>query len=202
MLLGALTGAIDVDGLVDDCVTAAVDAILARHDLPWGPEAFARIEQEVRADGPGLASDSFAVAVDVLAAASRVRRRLAGLTAEPLGPTVDDARAHLDRLVTPGFVSRSGTDRLPDVHRYVRGIEYRLDHLGGDLARDRRRIDEVRPIERAYAELVGRFAPVPESLRSIAWSVEELRMSVFAQPVGVVGSVSTARIRRAMAEFG
>ncbi len=28
---------------------------------------------------------------------------------------------------------RAGTDRLPDVHRYVRGIEYRLDHLAGDL---------------------------------------------------------------------
>ncbi len=63
-----------------------------------------------------------------------------------------DAEAHVDRLVSPGFVERSGTDRLPDVHRYVRGIEYRLDHLGGDVARDQRRMAEVRPIERAVAD--------------------------------------------------
>ncbi|MFZ9041797.1 MAG: ATP-dependent RNA helicase HrpA [Ilumatobacteraceae bacterium] len=202
ILLGALDGTVDVDALVDDCVTATVDAILARHGLPWDAEAFDRVAGAVRTDGPGLAADAFAVAVEVLAAASRVRRRLTGLTAEPLGPTVADVGAHLGRLVAAGFVTRSGTDRLPDVHRYVRGIEYRLDHLAGDLARDRRRIDDVRPVESAYAELVGRFAPVPDRLRSIAWSIEELRMSVFAQPVGVVGPVSAARIRRSMAEFG
>ena len=129
---------------------------MARHELPWDEQAFARLERAVRAATPQLAADALAVAADMLAAAARVRRRTAALTAVALAPTVADAEAHVERLVAPGFVRRSGTDRLPDVHRYVRGIEYRLDHLAGDVARDRRRMDEVRPIERELAEVGGR----------------------------------------------
>src|SRR5690606_38405661 len=121
------------------------------------------------------------------------------LTADALAPTVADARAHLDRLVAAGFVRRAGTDRLPDVHRYVRGIEYRLDHLAGDVARDQRRMAEVRPVEREYADAVAGLDRVPGAVRDVAWLLEELRMSTFAQPVGVHSTVSAKRIRRELA---
>jgi ATP-dependent helicase HrpA len=128
-----------------------------------------------------------------------VRRRTAALTAVALGPTVHDAEAHVARLVAPGFVRRSGAGRLPDVHRYVRGIEYRLDHLDGDVARDRRRMEEVLPVEREYASAAARFDRVPDALRDVAWTIEELRMSTFAQPLGVEGTASVKRIRREIA---
>jgi ATP-dependent helicase HrpA len=93
-------------------------------------------------------------------------------------------------------------DRLPDLHRYVRGIEYRLDHLGGDTARDRRRMAEVRPVEREYADVVALHERVPDALREVAWMLEELRMREFAQPLGVHGTVSVKRIREAIARGG
>jgi ATP-dependent helicase HrpA len=184
-----------------DCVEAAVDAVMARHELPWDERAFTALEREVREATPQLAADALGVAADVLAAASRVRSRTAVLTAPALRPTVQDTEAHLARLVAPGFVRRSGAGRLPDVHRYVRGIEYRLDHLAGDVARDRRRMDEVLPVERDYAAAVGRFDRVPDELREVAWMLEELRMSTFAQPFGVEGTISAKRIRRELARF-
>ena len=101
---------------------------------PWDDAAFGRLERAVRDETPQLAADALAVAADVMAAATRVRKRTAALTAEALRPTVGDAEAHLARLVSPGFRSafgyRSPARRL---HRYVRGIEYRLDHLAGDV---------------------------------------------------------------------
>ena len=112
---------------------------------------------------------------------------------------MQDAEAHVARLTAPGFVRRSGAGRLPDVHRYVRGIEYRLDHLAGDVARDRRRMEEVLPVEREYAAAVARFDRVPDDLREVAWMIEELRMSTFAQPLGVEGSTSAADRRRSAA---
>jgi len=177
-------------------VEAAVDAVMARHELPWDERAFAALEREVREATPQLAADALGVAADILAAAVRVRTRTAFLTAVALGPTVHDADAHLGRLIAPGFVRRSGAGRLPDLHRYVRGIEYRLDHLDGDVARDRRRMEQVLPVEREYAAAVARFDRVPDDLRDIAWAIEELRMSTFAQPLGVDGTVSAKRIRR------
>jgi ATP-dependent helicase HrpA len=185
--------------LASDCIEAAVDAVMARYELPWDDRAFKRIETAVREETPQLAADALATAADVLAAASRVRKRTRVLTAEGLRPTVADVHAHLDRLVAPGFVRRSGVDRLPDVHRYVRGIEYRLDHLAGDVARDQRRMAEVRPLEREVAEAIAAMDRVPDDVRDIAWLLEELRMSTFAQPEGVKGPVSPKRIRQELA---
>ena len=184
--------------LTSECIDAAVDAVMARFDLPWDSDGFTRLERAVRDDAPELAGDALSVAADVLAAAQRVDARLGSLTADALAPTVADCRAHLDRLVAPGFVRRGGLDRLPDVHRYVRGIEYRLDHLAGEVARDQRRMGEVRPIEREFADAVAGYERVPDELREVAWLLEELRMSQFAQPLGVSGPVSAKRIRRAL----
>jgi len=185
-----------MSAVVDDCIEAAVDAVMARGALPWDDSAFGKLERAVREESPGIAVDALAVAADILDAGERVRKRTRSLTAEALRPTVGDVEAHLARLVSPGFVRRSGTDRLPDVHRYVRGIEYRLDHLAGDVARDRRRMAEVRPLERAYASAVSGLERIDDEARAVAWLLEEYRISVFAQPIGVVGSVSPKRIRR------
>jgi len=195
--LAVAAGTIPLADLVTDAIEAAVDAVLARHELPWDEGAFARIERAVRAETPQLAADALAVAADVVAAAGRVLKRTAALPAEGLAPTVADAEAHVGRLVSPGFIRWTGAARLPDVHRYVRGIEYRLDHLAGDVARDQRRMADVRPLERSYANAVGGGAAVPDAVREIAWMIEEFRMSVFAQPLGVDGPVSAKRIRRA-----
>ncbi len=195
--LVAAAGPIPFGDLAGDAVEAAVDAVLSRYELPWDEGSFARIEVAVRSDTPQLAADALAVAVDVLDAANRVRKRTAALPAAALAPTVADAEAHLGRLVSPGFIRRAGADRLPDLHRYVRGIEYRLDHLAGDVARDQRRMADVRPIERSYAEALSGPGVVGDAVRAVAWMIEELRMSAFAQPLGVDGPVSAKRIRRA-----
>lgn len=195
--LAIAAGSVSPTELACDAIEAAVDAVMSRYELPWDDGAFARLERAVRDETPQLAADALAVAADVVGAAQRVARRTSSLTADALAPTVADAEAHVGRLVAPGFVRRSGTDRLPDVHRYVRGIEYRLDHLAGDVARDRRRMAEIRPIERAVAAAIDDPASRGHDLSAVAWMVEELRMSVFAQPLGVEGPVSVKRIRQA-----
>lgn len=194
--LAVARGPIPLADLVADCIEAAVDAVMARYELPWDDAAFGSLERAVRDKTPGIAIDALAVAADVIGAVDRVRKRTRSLTAEALRPTVGDAEEHAARLVAPGFVRRAGTDRLPDIHRYVRGIEYRLDHLAGDVPRDQRRMADVRPLERDYAVAVSRLDRVTDEVRNVAWLLEEYRMSVFAQPLGVDGPVSPKRVRR------
>ncbi len=200
--LAVATSPILLADLTAECIDAAVDAVLARYELPWDGRAFATIERAVADDAFGLAVDALAVAADVLAAAQRVHARLGALIADALGPTVADARAHVDRLAAPGFVRRAGLERLPDVYRYVRGIEHRLDHLRGDVARDQRRMAEVRAVELAYDEALDASARVTDELRAVAWMIEEFRVAQFAQPVGVHGQVSAKRIRAALRAAG
>ncbi len=135
---------------------------------------------------PSIAADALATATDILDLAARVRDRLDRLGAPALQRSVADARAHLDRLVGPRFVVAAGTRRLPDVRRYVRGIEYRVERLADDVPRDLRRMAEVAPLEAGYAHLA----------RDIRWKLEELRVSIFAQPIGAKGSVSTVKLLR------
>ena len=187
---------IPLGDLIADCIEAAVDSVMSRSSLPWDDKAFAALEHLVHDDTPQLAADALGVAADIVAAAARVLKRTGALTAEALRPTVADAEAHLERLVAPGLVRRSGAHRLPDVHRYVRGIEYRLDHLAGDVHRDQRRMAEVRPLEREYTALAASVDRVTDEIREIGWLIEEHRISLFAQPLGVVGQISPKRIRR------
>jgi ATP-dependent helicase HrpA len=189
------------EDLAGDCLLSAVDRVMDDHGaLPWDEPAFAALRREVRDRVPRIARDALGTAVDVLDAAQRVRAHLDRLVAAALQPSADDAAAHLDRLVRPGFVRVAGTRRLPDVHRYVRAIEHRLERLAGGVPGDQRRMAEVVPLERRYAELLGRFgrSPAPAEVVELGWELEELRVSLFAQPLGAKGSVSAKRISRAL----
>jgi ATP-dependent helicase HrpA len=90
----------------------------------------------------------------------------------------------------------------------VRGLAYRLDHLAGGAARDRQRMAEVRPLEQRYDRLVGRLGssgPDAEQSTEIAdlgRQLEELRVSVFAQPVGARGPVSPKKVAAALDRLG
>jgi ATP-dependent helicase HrpA len=197
-------GDTSLDDVTSWCVVAALDRVLADHELPWDQASFEHLRADVRARAPDIAADALGAAADVLAAAAAVRRQLDRLTADSLAPTVADARSHLDRLVRPGFVVVAGTRRLPDVRRYVLGIEHRLGRLAGEVGRDQRRMAEVRPLEQRYARFVSTFAPqpVPIEVVDLGWQLEELRMSVFAQPLGARGQVSATRLRRSLDALG
>ncbi len=190
--------------LAAECRVAAVDAVLDRGELPWDTEAFESVRATLRRDGASLAGQALAGAARALVTAERVRSQLAAMTAAALATTVSDATDHLERLVSTGFVIRSGLARLADVERYVRGIEVRLERVAENVPRDLRRITEVRGLEERYRRLVdrvGRGAP-PKELAAVGWQLEELRISVFAQTVGVRGSASAARVDRQLVALG
>jgi ATP-dependent helicase HrpA len=191
--------------LVAECRLAAIDRVMTdRDELPWDGASFADLQREVRDRAAAVAADALGAATDILVLATALTQRLEEPVALSLHDSYRDARDHLDRLVRRGFVVRAGTLRLPDLHRYLRGIEYRLDRLAGEVARDRRRMAEVVPLEQRHHDLVrtlGRSV-VPPEVVELGWQLEELRLAVFAQPVGVRGQVSTTRVERALAAIG
>ncbi len=82
--------------------------------------------------------------------------------------------------------------------RYLNAIVYRLDKLaGGGEARDREGQDQITPhwdrftAQQAKNREVGRFDPELEEYR---WMVEELRVSLFAQPLGTAIKISPQRL--------
>ncbi len=191
--------------LVDDCIAAAVDQIMIDYGvLPWTAAEFADLRAEVTAKASNRAGTALGGAVQVVAAAAGVNEHLARLRAPALQDSVTDANLHLGRLVRPGFVSVYGIERLSDIERYVRGISYRLEHLAGHGQRDLARISDVVPLENRFAAFVDRV-PVGEMTSDAAevrWLLEELRVQVFAQPIGTKQSVSLKKINQRLTAVG
>jgi ATP-dependent helicase HrpA len=202
----ALAGAdIGVTAIVDDCIAAAVDQVMREHGaLPFTETEFRELHTAVRAKAANRAGTALAGAVQVVAAANGVTDLLAKLRAPALADSVADANLHLGRLVRPGFVTVHGLDRLGDIERYVRGIRYRLDRLAGAADRDRVRMREVQPLEQRFTSFVDRLPPgaATPAVAEIRWMLEELRIQVFAQPVGTNGSVSVKKVHERLAAVG
>jgi ATP-dependent helicase HrpA len=137
----------------------------------------------------------------VLSAAQEVQLLLPDRPSAAQIDAITDVNAQLGRLMPPGFVTITGHARLADLTRYLTAIGRRLERLPHAMAADRERMQRVRAAQDAYDELVhalpaarGRAADV----RDIAWQIEELRVSLWAQQLGTPRPVSEQRIYRAI----
>jgi len=201
-LAGAPHGS--VAAVLDDALEAALDGLIAEAGGPaWDEAAFVRLRDRVAGSLADTTASIVAQVVRVLDAARDVERALEPLGAPALQPARADVREELRRLVRPGFVAATGAARLADVERYLRAAVVRLERLPDAVATDGDRMRGVHELERAYRERLEswpRGRPLPASLREVPWMLEELRVSHFAQGLGVRGSVSSRRIRRVLAE--
>jgi ATP-dependent helicase HrpA len=191
-----------VAALLDDCVTAALDALIAEAGGPaWSPDAFAALRERVRA-GLGRTLVEVVDAVrPVLAGAHEVSQRLASVRNPAWLASLADVRSQLAALVYPGFVTDTGAQRLRDLPRYLTAMLRRLDRLAENPARERERTEAVGQVEREYRQLLDQVPaghPVPAGLREVRWMLEELRVNYFAQSLGTPYPVSDKRIYRAL----
>jgi ATP-dependent helicase HrpA len=191
-----------VAALLDDCVTAAADHLIAAAGGPaWDDRSYARL-RKLFADR--LASTTVAVlqAVrGVLVIWHRVQAQLADLRAPVLAAGVADITAQVNALVGPGFATAAGATRLADVARYLEAVERRLEKLRADPTRDAEWTAQVRGVADEYAAelaaLPSGVEPGPE-LREIRWMIEELRVGLYAHPMRTRYPVSIKRIQRAI----
>ncbi|MCW3001131.1 MAG: ATP-dependent helicase HrpA, partial [Conexibacter sp.] len=189
--------------VIDDATTAAADALIDEAGGPaWDEAGFGRLRDHVAGS---LADRTAAVMRDVigvLGARADLHRRMETLVAEPLRSARQDVAEQLGGLVYPGFVTASGAARLPDVLRYLRAAERRLERLADVVPVDRDRMAAVRELEGELRERTNGYTsagrPVPAALRDAGWMLQELRVSQFAQALGVRGQVSAKRIRKLM----
>ena len=188
-----------VPGLLEDCVNAAADTLIAAHGGPvWTAADFDALVAAVRA---GLADTTYQVldrVRGVLTADAEVDTALSRMTGAVFAESVADMRAQRSALVFNGFVTAAGLARLSDVERYLRGILRRLDKLAERPDRDLEWTYAVQDAQQAYAEVRGR----PGDDGRVRWMIEELRVSYFAQTLGTAYPVSEKRVYRAIDDLG
>lgn len=178
----------------EDLTLACLGTIIDDAGIPWDGDDFAQLQKRARRDLPRLASEWAPIAAEMIDETAAIR--MAIVAADQLPPDcVGDARNHLDRLVFPGHLNAIGVDRFHDMVRYLRGIRYRLEKLPSRVLADRTSMHEILGVEDFY-DTVVRHMNWSKEIESVAWSLEELRISAFAQHLGAREKVSVKRIRK------
>ncbi|HEX4701838.1 MAG TPA: ATP-dependent RNA helicase HrpA, partial [Pseudonocardiaceae bacterium] len=191
--------------LLDDCLTAAADHLITQHGGPaWDRPGFTTLRDAVRADLAGTLFQVIDQVRQVLTARQEAETRLADMPSFTPPTALADVRAQLAALVYRGFVTATSLAHLPDVTRYLRAIERRLEKLPENPRRDEERTREIAAITQEYRQLVAGLPAGQadtEPVRRIRWMIEELRVSYFAQTLRTAYPVSEKRIYRAMDEL-
>jgi ATP-dependent helicase HrpA len=192
-----------VAALLADCLDAAADRLIAEAGGPaWDAPGFAALVEAVRPRLADALADLLTRTERVLAAAQDVRRALTATTSPTLRDGVADAREQLAALVYPGFVTATGWQRLPDLVRYLRALQYRLDRMPERAAADRAALAQLDDLADALDEARQALPPARRDdprLAEIGWMLQELRVGLFAQQLRTAYPVSAKRVRKAIA---
>ncbi|MGW1868231.1 ATP-dependent RNA helicase HrpA [Streptomyces mauvecolor] len=191
-----------IQALFDDCAMAAADKLIADHGGPaWDEESFRKLYDKVRADLVDATVRTVGQVQQILAAWQACERRLKATNSLTLVNNVTDVRNQLAALVPPGFVTKTGLRRLPDLMRYLVAVDRRLQQMPTAVQRDTTRMEKVHEMQDEYAWLLEQLPqgrPVPQQVLDIRWMIEELRVSYFAHALGTAFPVSDKRIVKAI----
>jgi ATP-dependent helicase HrpA len=138
--------------------------------------------------------------LDVLDALRGAELAFNRLDEERHATALRDIADQVGSLIYPGFLTAVGSERLPDIRRYLEAIERRIDRLQQDAARDERMMKRIHDLEKEVDRLQEAM-PGEERLMYAAWMIQELRVSLFAQALGTREKVSEKRIRRLLTEI-
>jgi ATP-dependent helicase HrpA len=188
-----------LSALLDDCADAATDALVP--GPVWTRDEFAALRDRVARDLVAMTVDIVGRVETALSAAKDVHLVLPDQPPPAQADAIADVRSQLERLLPPGFVTATGRMRLADLTRYLTAIRRRLDRLPHAIEADRERMQRVYAVQDAYDELVHALSPArgtAADVRDIAWQIEELRVSLWAQQLGTPRPVSEQRIYRAI----
>ncbi|MBY3691038.1 ATP-dependent RNA helicase HrpA [Vibrio cholerae] len=188
--------------LIDDCIACGVDKLIEeRGGMVWEPQAFEALKEHVRAELGDTVVEIAKQVETILTTAYNINKRLKGKVDFTMAFALSDVKAQIEGLIFSGFATECGWKRLPDILRYMRAIERRMEKLPVDPNKDRLHMLKIESVAYKYKELLNKIPKgmaIPDNVREIRWMLEELRVSYFAQQLGTPYPVSDKRIINAI----
>ncbi|HDY7894013.1 TPA: ATP-dependent RNA helicase HrpA [Vibrio vulnificus] len=188
--------------LIDDCIACGVDKLIEEQGgLVWEPEKFEALKEHVRAELGDTVVDIAKQVETILTTAFNINKKLKGKIDFTMAFALSDIKAQIEGLIFKGFATECGWKRLPDILRYMKAIERRMEKLPIDPNKDRLHMLKIESVVKDYKELLNKIPKglaVPENVKDIRWMIEELRVSFFAQQLGTPYPVSDKRVKNAI----
>lgn len=187
-----------VRALLDECAEAVALATLqAAGGAPLTREEFNGVREHFRAHQSVEVRSLLLALVPILHTWWEISQRLQTLPNPSVALAWDDMRAQLDDLLSPGALVHIGPSGIPDLQRYLRAVQRRIEALPQDAARDLLRMEQVHHLEARFAELPVE-ARRTEAGNEIRRDLEEFRVNLWAQDLRGPTRVSEQRILKAI----
>jgi ATP-dependent helicase HrpA len=193
-----LQATVSADKLRADLVAAIVDrAFIGDDEVPRTPKAFEEQKKRAKARLPAVveaaARHAAAIAEANHQAGQAIQQALA------LGRVAQEAKALRERVVAPGFMSRTPWERLEHLPRYLKGYALRLQKYRANAERDQKHAATIAALWAQYearAEADRKAERHDRRLEEFRWLIEELRVSLFAQELRTPFPVSAKRLQK------
>ena len=197
--LGLLYATLEsAERLRTDCVQAACNALMQEDYADIRSRAeFEAAAKTLSAALFGESMTVLALLQDCMASTARIRAQLRPELMGWASGNLADIKAHLDRLVFPGFLAAHPAAFLKQLPRYLKALQLRQERALLDPVKDQARLLEAKPFNDAVVRMLEQSVDTAES-RRFRQDVEELNVQIFAQELALKGAVSRKHLSRQM----
>ncbi len=170
---------------------------LSINELPVNAEEYQKLILNVKKSFLTHGQQALAVLSEIYIQWQEIRRKLLVLDDSVFGKNIDDIEDQLDLMELSDFVYGKTSDVWLEFPRYLKALILRLDRLPNNLQRDNSAIDQVDP----WMEKLFKFKN-DTRLKELYFMVEELRISIFSQPMKTKMPISPSRLQKVWDKLG
>jgi len=170
---------------------------MAIKELPVNAKEFQKLLEDVKKSFLTYGQAALRDITDIYTQWQEIRRKLLVLDGSVFGKNIDDIEDQLDLMNLSDFVYSVSADVWIEFPRYLKALILRLDRLPNNLERDDSAIDQIDP----WMEKLFQFKN-DARLKELYFMVEELRISLFSQPMKTKAPVSPNRLQKVWDRLG
>jgi len=170
---------------------------MAIKELPVNVQEFQKLLEDVKKSFLTYGQAALRDITDIYTQWQEIRRKLLVLDGSVFGKNIDDIEDQLDLMNLSDFVYSVSADVWIEFPRYLKALILRLDRLPNNLQRDDSAIDQIDP----WMEKLFQFKN-DARLKELYFMVEELRISLFSQPMKTKAPVSPNRLQKVWDRLG
>lgn len=170
---------------------------LSINELPVNMQEFQKLVEDVKKSFLTHGQTALKEITDIYIQWQEIRRKLLVLDPSIFGKNIDDIEDQLDLMSLSDFVYRRPSDVWSEFPRYLKALILRLERLPNNLQRDDSAIDQIDP----WMEKLFKFKN-DARLKELYFMVEELRISLFSQPMKTKTPVSPTRLQKVWERLG
>ena len=170
---------------------------LAIQDLPMNDTEFQKTLLQVKKNFLSHGQDALKMLSEVFILWQQIRQNLLVLDQNIFGKNMDDIEDQLDLMNLSDFVYTKSADIWQEYPRYLKALLVRLERLPNNLQKDQAAIADVDP----WMDKLFKYKN-DVRLKEFYFMLEELRISLFSQPMKTKMPISSTRLQKVWDRIG